>query len=125
MKRLFMLMFINLLLMAYSAYTQNVYLIKTDGAGNEEWSKTLGGDYPDIGYSVQNKDDGGFIIVGDTNSFGTSMDVYLIKTDSAGNELWHKTLGDDNTQYGFSVKQTKDGGFIIVGKNNFYIDVEG
>ncbi|MBF0302921.1 MAG: hypothetical protein HQK73_07765, partial [Desulfamplus sp.] len=94
----------------------DVYLIKTDSNGNEIWSKTLGGKSSDYGNSVYPTSDGGFIITGNTSSIGAgSSDVYLIKTDSNGNELWSKTLGGKKYDYSYSVYPTSDGGFIITG----------
>ncbi len=63
----------------------DAYLIKTDGNGNLEWSKTFGGVSVDIGRSVQQTQDGGYIVTGATNSFGGGTNVYLIKTDNLGN----------------------------------------
>ena len=61
-----------------------VYLIKTDGNGNEVWSQTYGGTYNSLGYSVQQTSDGGYIITGEIYN-GIDSDVYLIKTDDQGN----------------------------------------
>jgi hypothetical protein len=93
-----------------------VYLVKTNASGDTLWSKTYGGTGTDWGRSVQQTSDGGYIIAGWTTSFGAGMeDVYLIKTNNQGNTLWTKTYGGTNGDWGSSVQQTSDGGYIIAG----------
>lgn len=94
----------------------DVYLIKTDSSGNLEWSKTYGGPNYDFGRSVQQTVDGGYIVAGSTANFGSGdFDVYLVKTNSAGDTLWTRCYGGNKSDLGVSVQQTDDEGYIIAG----------
>jgi hypothetical protein len=100
----------------WGAGASDVYLIKTDSIGITVWSKTFGGENYDHGYSIQQTSDSGYIIAGDTKSFGAGdEDVYLIKTNSIGDTIWTKTFGGIGLDRGYSVQQTIDGNYVVVG----------
>jgi len=92
------------------------YLIKTDSLGDTLWTRTYGGTYVDLGYSVRQTTDGGYIVTGYTAIGGWNRKVYLIKTNSLGDTLWTRTYGTlGREDYGYSVQQTTDGGYIVAG----------
>ncbi|NQS96907.1 MAG: hypothetical protein HQ591_00480 [candidate division Zixibacteria bacterium] len=94
----------------------DICLIKTDSMGNLLWSHSYGGMMIDVGNSVRQTSDGGYIIAGETNSYGAGeFDMCLLKTDSLGNLLWQHTFGGIHHDKGYSVQQTLDQGYIITG----------
>ena len=100
---------------SYDSDGTDALLIKLDSDGGEEWIKTLGGPGMDSGNCVRQTSDGGFIVVGESDSFSDSGDVYLVKTDTSGNEEWNQTFGDAQWDGGYNVDITSDGGYIITG----------
>ena len=101
---------------SFGAGDSDAWLIKTDCNGDHIWMKTFGGKYDDSAYSVDITTDGGYIIIGMTESYGAGgSDIWLIKTDSSGNEQWNKTFGRNGNDYGFSIQVTADGGYIFAG----------
>ena len=109
---------------SYGAGGKDVYLIKTDGAGDTLWTRTYGGSGYDFGWSVQQTTDGGYIIGGSTDSFGAGrQDVYLIRTDGSGGTVWTRTYGGSRDDYGYGVQQTTDGGYIIAGCTTSFGDI--
>jgi len=98
----------------------DLYLLKINPLGDTLWTRQFGGvDNIERGYCVRQTFDGGYIVVGETYSYGIgtpdSSNVYLIKTDSEGNMEWECTYGGNGQDYGTSVSQTDDGGYIIAG----------
>jgi hypothetical protein len=97
---------------AFSVSDYDALLIKTDANGNVQWAKTYGGANWDYATSVQQTSDGGYIVAGLTESFGSGGDIFLIKTDANGNVQWAKTYFGGWPE---SVRQTSDGGYILSG----------
>ncbi|MEA3282136.1 MAG: hypothetical protein U9Q68_06170, partial [Euryarchaeota archaeon] len=110
------------ILTGYKAFPERkVWLLKTDSSGVREWDRAFGGD-SSWGQSVRQTNDSGYIVTGFTETYGDGgYDVWLIKTDSSGNEVWNKTFGNTDQDYGKSVRQTSDGGYIVAGSTDIQI----
>ena len=98
----------------FGAGGADVYLIKTNASGDTVWTRTYGGTDDEYGNSVQQTSDGDYIVAGSTASFGAGgADVYLIKTNASGDTVWTRTYGGPDDEYGTSIQQTSDGGYIV------------
>ncbi len=96
--------------------------IKTDGSGNENWNQYFGGSDNDRAYDVVQTSDGGFIMVGNTESDNFditnplgSYDYWAIKVDAAGNLIWQKNYGGSEIEIAYSITKTNDGNYLILG----------
>ena len=107
------------------AYGYDFWIVKLDMLGDLQWEKSLGGSEKDYGYSIKQTIDGGYIVVGGSNSIdgdisGTNInsdntDVWIAKIDNDGNIQWDKLLGGSRSDCAYSVEQSFDGSFIIAG----------
>ncbi len=112
---------------SYNGMFKDVCLIKTNSYGDTIWTKNYqrieAGFLNAEAYAVMETTDGGFIITGYANNFSNgnyNYDVYLIKTTSNGDRLWTKTFGGSGNDFGYSVQQTIDGGYVIAGVTNSF-----
>ncbi|MDD5530999.1 MAG: T9SS type A sorting domain-containing protein [bacterium] len=99
----------------------NIWLIKTDSLGDTLWTRVFGGSNWEYGNCVQQTSDSGYIIAGETKSFGAGAgDLWVIKVDKMGDSLWAQLLGGTSEDGAYSVKQTRDGGYIVAGGTKSY-----
>jgi PKD repeat protein len=100
-------------------------MIKVDPEGNEVWSHTFGGSGSDIGAALCYSSSGGYFLCGYSNSYGAGEDdIYIIKTDASGNELWSQTYGSVKSETAHDIEVTSDGNLIIAGSTGIY-DIPG
>ena len=102
---------------SYGSGNNDVFVIKVDLQGNQQWSNTFGGTGTDIGRKIINCSNDGFALIGYTDSFGAGngFNNWLIKIDESGNLIWDKTFGGDGNDRALSGCKTSDNGFILSG----------
>ncbi|MFI5134533.1 MAG: T9SS type A sorting domain-containing protein [Chitinophagales bacterium] len=106
---------------SFNDVSGDVYLIKTDSDGNLIWGNDYsdpGGGHFDMGTSVQQTTDSGYVIAGVTQFSLTGQHAFLIKTDGNGALQWSKAYGTNDASSdatASSVQQTTDGGYIFTG----------
>jgi hypothetical protein len=106
---------------SFGAGKEDVYVVKLDGSGNIQWTRTIGGGDEDVGRSIIQTTDGGYAVAGYTYSFGAGWsDVYVVKLDGSGNLQWTRTIGGGNGDFGHSIIQTSDGGYAVAGETNSF-----
>jgi hypothetical protein len=99
----------------------DMWLVKTDANGSEEWNQTYGGLNDDSASAVIQVADGGFLIAGATKSYGAGdKDIWLVRTYANGTIKWNQTFGGSERDSASSVIQTADGDFLIVGYTESY-----
>ena len=100
------------------------WIVKLDGSGNIVWNKLLGGSLSEYAYSIQQTTDGGYIVAGYSNTLANGdvsgvnhggNDYWIVKLGGSGNIEWNKLLGGSGNDIAYSVQQTADGGYIVLG----------
>lgn len=99
---------------AQDADDESLRLMKIDENGNAMWSKTFKGNNYTSGFDIIKTADQNYMIAGTTMSSGdTSKDIYLLKIDSEGNELWSHTYGGALNDIASSIVEVSDGSYIV------------
>ncbi|MEF3245435.1 MAG: copper amine oxidase N-terminal domain-containing protein, partial [Caldisericaceae bacterium] len=100
---------------------KDILALKIDFNGNILWAKTFGSEYDESANSIQQIADSGYIIAGQTSSFGAGGDdVLILKLDSSGNISWAKTFGSEGNESLNSIQQTTDSGYIACGQTSSF-----
>ncbi|MAG33856.1 MAG: hypothetical protein CL908_23490 [Deltaproteobacteria bacterium] len=99
----------------------NVYLVKTDEAGVQQWDASHGDSGYQTGRSVQETADGGYIVAGSRDGVGEEPnDVHLVRFDDSGNGLWGKRIGGADSDNAYSVREIPGEGFLVAGWSTSY-----
>jgi alpha-tubulin suppressor-like RCC1 family protein len=94
---------------------EDFWIVKIDGSGTIQWQKCIGGSDNDEAYSIQQTNDGGYIVAGSTYSATVNRDYMIVKLDNSGNSQWTKLLGGSADDFAESIKQSDDGGYVAIG----------
>ncbi|HYD20156.1 MAG TPA: T9SS type A sorting domain-containing protein [Flavipsychrobacter sp.] len=108
-----------------SILANNLLLGKIDSNRQLSWIKVYGGHRTDRALQLMQLPDGGFAVLGETESHDGdiafnhgSKDLWLLRLDSSGNLLWEKTYGSSSGDHALSFAQTSSSGYIILGSSN-------
>lgn len=104
----------------------DLFLIKIDEQGEVTWKKTYGGSADDFGFSLVESPEGGFVLMGYSNSQDGDVpttkgyhDNWIIRVDAAGAVVWKKSFGYSGHDHAYNVIPTLDGGYFF----NGFLDV--
>jgi hypothetical protein len=101
----------------------DAWVVKLSSTGAVQWQKVLGGSSGcDFANAVLSTPDGGYIVVGhtdshdgDVTSIAGEKDVWVVKLGMSGALQWQKTIGGTKSEYAYSLQPTPDGGYIAAG----------
>jgi hypothetical protein len=101
---------------AFGCQEYAIWLLKTDSIGDTLWTKIYSPFYYDErGYAMQRTTDGSYIITGCALVSGHLWDLLVMKIDASGDTLWKRISGSQPYEYGYSVQETHEGGYIVTG----------
>jgi uncharacterized delta-60 repeat protein len=102
---------------SFGAGGNDFWVLRLDSTGSVVWQKAYGGALQDDARCVKQTSDGGYVVAGETNSFGTGgLDFWVLRLNSNGSIVWQKTYGGTGDDTAWSVEQTADGGYIVGGQ---------
>ena len=109
---------------SYGSGGEDLWVLKLDGSGNVTWQKAYGDTGNERVNSIQQSSDGGYIVAGYTDSYGSGDDeILVLKLDESGNVTWQKNYGIGRAN---SIQETSDGGYILASSNGVVkLDVSG
>lgn len=102
---------------------RDMWVLKLDNKGQLEWQRCLGGSRPEIGTSVVQSPDGGYLLGGETTSTdgdisskhnGHNLDAWIVKLRADGTIEWEKTFGGTNHDGCYSIANDPQGGYILL-----------
>jgi hypothetical protein len=99
----------------------DVLIVKLTLAGEPIWEKTYGGDATDQAFCVEATEDGGFLVLAETDSFGAGeRDLYVLKLDASGDLVWSETYGRAGIEWAKDLLAVSDGGFLLIGETDSF-----
>ena len=110
---------------SFGAGERDLYVLRLDESGELIWEKTYGGSGTEWAKDLIRTSDGGFLLVGETDSFGESFDAYVVKVDESGAVLWEATLGGDDNETGIAALEAENGDLIVLAGVSYAGGYEG
>ena len=107
---------------------KDIWLLKLDANGIIDWQKAYGDSDSDSANSIQQTEDGGYIVAGSTDSYiypTTEIDPWILKLNPDGTVAWQKKYIGIDWDYATSIHQTHDAdgqenGYIVTGVGGEY-----
>ena len=102
---------------SWGASGQDIFLLKVDATGAEQWMRVINSPGNETAYCVIQTADGGYALAGALNitMYDLEMDVLVLRTDSLGNTIWSHTYNGGGIDCGYSIAELNDGSIIVAG----------
>jgi hypothetical protein len=104
-----------------STHSNDIWLIRTDNNGDHIWNQTIGTSVYDRPEGLVECINGGFGIIANSKNFGVGLnDLWVIRTDLMGNQIWNQSFGGNSEDGGSQILEMPDGGFAVVGSTHSF-----
>ncbi|GAH52163.1 unnamed protein product, partial [marine sediment metagenome] len=101
---------------SFGSKESELWILKLTSIGNIEWERIYGGSDNDYLNCIQETSDEGYVVTGNTYSFGAGdSDILALKLSSAGDIEWQRTYGGSEEDAAYYIQETSDGGYVIAG----------
>ncbi len=98
----------------------SAFLLKLNSSGSVKWQNAYRISGFETGIHAEQTSDSGYILLGQTISTGGDSDIWVLKMDARGIIKWQVALGGSEDDVGKVIRQTSDGGYILIGTTSSF-----
>ncbi len=97
---------------------QNFMIMKITETGDSLWSRNYGAAFDDENRNLFFTSDGGVVMVGHSESFGSTLDIWALRLNSNLDSAWSRVLNPGSSDYGYAIAELTNGNIVVGGSSD-------